>query len=340
MKHIMGESSKSTLTNVKEGDVQPNAVDLRLGKVFPIKKDVFEIFNNHSSMVLKQKDLTNPKINWKKKSQNILSISKELNLSLDSIVFWDDNPFERAEVKRNLKEVNVIDVPKETYLWPEMILDLDLLSKINITKEDLKKNRQYNIRSKFIADKKNTIDDKNYLKTISLKPKLVNINKSNISRAEQMCQKTNQFNLRSIRYNLADIQKLSKDKNYLILLISLKDLYGDHGIISLLSLRIINNEIIFIENFLMSCRILGRYLESWIINEIVKICKNNKFKYIIGEYVRSDKNELAKEIYTQNNFNSIEKNDYLKKYANKSNIKNNYFFEINKNKVPNLEIYE
>ena len=304
------------------------------------EKDVFEIFNNHSSMVLKQKDLTNPKINWKKKSQNILSISKELNLSLDSIVFWDDNPFERAEVKRNLKEVNVIDVPKETYLWPEMILDLDLLSKINITKEDLKKNRQYNIRSKFIADKKNTIDDKNYLKTISLKPKLVNINKSNISRAEQMCQKTNQFNLRSIRYNLADIQKLSKDKNYLILLISLKDLYGDHGIISLLSLRIINNEIIFIENFLMSCRILGRYLESWIINEIVKICENNKFKYIIGEYVRSDKNELVKEIYTQNNFNPIEKNDYLKKYANKSNIKNNYFFEINKNKVPNLEIYE
>jgi FkbH-like protein len=304
------------------------------------EKDVLEIFKNHSSMILSEKDLTNPKINWNKKSANILNISKELNLSLDSIVFWDDNPFEREEVKRNLKGVNVIEVPKEKYLWPEMIMDIDLLSKINITDEDLKKNKQYKTRSKFIEDKKNTKDDKNYLKTISLKPNLLNVNKSNISRAEQMCQKTNQFNLRSVRYTLHDIQRLNKDKNYTILLISLKDLYGDHGIISLLSLRIIKNEIIFIENFLMSCRILGRYLESWILNEIVKICKKNNFKFIIGEYIKSNKNELVEKIYLENNFNFIENNIYLKKFIDKSNIKNTFFFDIDKNIIPNLEIYE
>lgn len=303
------------------------------------EKDVWEIFDNHPSMILQKKDLVNPKINWKNKSQNILEISQELDLSLDSIVFWDDNPFEREEVKKKLNEVNVIDVPKETYLWPEMILNLDLLSKINITEEDLKKNSQYKIRSKFIDDRKKVNDDKSYLKTISLKPRIININSSNILRAEQMCQKTNQFNLRTIRYTQQDIRKLDKDRNSLVFLISLKDIYGDHGIISLISLKIIENKIIFIENFLMSCRVLGRKLDSWILNEIVKMC-HNKYKFIIGEYIKSDKNELVNKIYIENNFHNIKNNNYLKKYVNKKNIKNCFFFDVSKNKIPNLEIYE
>ena len=304
------------------------------------EKDVWEIFNNHSSMILQKKDIINPKINWNKKSQNIFEISQELDLSLDSIVFWDDNPFEREEVKKNLKEVNVVDVPNETYLWPEMLLNLDLLSKINITKEDLTKNNQYKVRSKFIEDKKKINDDKDYLKQISLKPRNIKINNSNISRAEQMCQKTNQFNLRSLRYMLEDIQKLNKDKNSINFLISLKDIYGDHGIISMVNLKIIKGEIIFIENFLMSCRVLGRNLDSWILNEVVKICKKNKYKFIIGEYIKSEKNELVKKIYPQNNFNQIKDNNYLKKYITTTNIKNCYVFEVGKNKIPNLEIYE
>lgn len=304
------------------------------------EKDVWEVFNKHDSMILKKKDLINPKINWKKKSQNILNISKELDLSLDSIVFWDDNPFEREEVKKNLKDVNVVDVPDQTYLWPEMILNIDSLSKINITKEDLRKNTQYEIRSKFIEEKNKVNDDQSYLKSISLKPKKIDVNNSNISRAEQMCQKTNQFNLRTVRYSLQDIQKLKKDKNFIIFLVSLKDIYGDHGIISLISLKIIENKIIFIENFLMSCRVLGRNLDSWILNEIVKISKKRNINFIVGEYIKSNKNELVKKIYLQNNFKLIKKNNDFKKYIGKSNIKNLYFFDVDKNKIPNLDIYE
>lgn len=90
----------------------------------------------------------------------------------------------------------------------------------------------------------------------------------------------------------------------------------------------------------MSCRILGRYLESWILNEIVKICRKNNFKFIIGEYIKSNKNELVEKIYLENNFNFIENNIYLKKFIDKSNIKNTFFFDIDKNIIPNLEIYE
>ena len=141
-------------------------------------------------------------------------------------------------------------------MWPDKIINLDILSKIKSTKED-EKNKQYIIRSKFIKDKKqNRKDIHSYLKNIKLKQKLHKINSSNILRAEQMCLKTNQFNFRTQRCNLSSIKKFDKNKNHFIFLVSLKDKYGDHGIIALVNLFKFNKEYIFIDNFLMSCRIL------------------------------------------------------------------------------------
>ena len=90
----------------------------------------------------------------------------------------------------------------------------------------------------------------------------------------------------------------------------------------------------------MSCRVLGRNLDSWILNEIVKISKKRNINFIVGEYIKSNKNELVKKIYLQNNFKLIKKNNDFKKYIGKSNIKNLYFFDVDKNKIPNLDIYE
>jgi len=232
------------------------------------KSDVENVLKNHQSMILRKQDIAAMKINWNEKSNNIRQLSKDLSLGLNSFVFWDDNPIEREKVRAQLKEVEVIEPDTDVTGWPKQLLEFKGFSKFIVTKEDGSKTKQYKIREKFIEDKYSFKDEINYLKSIKIKPTIIKVDKSTINRTVQMCQKTNQFNLRTKIYNTSDVLKLN-DKN-ICFLVGLKDIYGDHGIVSFISLKIVNNKFIFIDTFLMSCRILGRHLESWILNEIKK----------------------------------------------------------------------
>lgn len=266
-------------------------------------KDVMEVFNNHKQMQISKNDLVSIKVNWKEKYLNIKEIAKDLNLSLDSIVFWDDNPLERNKVKKFLPEVYVVEPDQNIINWPTQIENFELFSKIKITKEDKNKIKQYKIRSKFIDEKKIATDEIKYLKSIKLEPKVINLNKDNIARASQMTQKTNQFNLRTKRYSMNDILQLNKKEYTEIKLISLKDLYGDHGIIGLMILKKIDKYSVFIDTFLISCRVFGRYLETWMLYEIKKICKKKGINKIYGEHIVTDKNKIiCKDFFKKHSF--------------------------------------
>ena len=143
-------------------------------------------------MKLQKKDISVFKINWKEKYTNIREIAKELNLALNSFVFWDDNPIEREKIKINLPEVRVIDVPNEIYNWIDLIKNDETFAKPIITSEDKKKTKQYQSAAKFNEDKKNKGND-NFLKNILLKPRIFKPNKSNITRFSQMTIKTNHY---------------------------------------------------------------------------------------------------------------------------------------------------
>lgn len=276
-------------------------------------KDVIEVFNNHKQMQIKKDDLLSIKVNWKEKHINIREIAEDLNLSLDSMVFWDDNPLERSKIRKFLPEVHVVEPDKDIINWPQQLENLDLFSKIKITKEDKNKINQYKIRSKFIGEKKFAKDEIEYLKSIKLKPKIVALNKDNISRASQMTQKTNQFNLRTKRYSINDIQSMSKKKNIEIKLIDLKDLYGDHGIVGLMILEKNEKQSVFIDTFLISCRVFGRYLETWMLYEIKKFCKKKRINIIYSEHILTEKNKLiCKDFFTQHSFKPINKNSSWK----------------------------
>ena len=174
-------------------------------------KDVERVFKKHSSMILKHKDIVSFKVNWKEKYLNIQEISQDLNIGLESVVFWDDNPLERQKIKNNLKDVTVIEPSKDPSNWQKELESLSIFDKLTITKED-KKTNQYKIRAKFINNKNKIKDEIKYLKSIKLHPVLLKLNKSNIDRAVQMTQKTNQFNLRTKRYNLQNLLFLKKVK--------------------------------------------------------------------------------------------------------------------------------
>jgi FkbH-like protein len=302
-------------------------------------RDVWKVFLNHREMILKKKDIISSKINWNEKFDNLIAISKELDLNLDSFVFWDDNPIEREKVKKNLPQVDVIDVADEVNQWADQLYTLDQFAKLVVTKEDLRKTNQYKSRAKFLKAiniSKNEID---YLKSIKLKPKILKIDKYNLSRAEQLCMKTNQFNLRTTRYKANEIQHLSKNMQNIVFLTNLEDIYGNHGIISLVIVKKIDNEIAFLDSFLMSCRILGRHLESWIINETIKKCKQRGYKILISEYIPTQKNLMVKNFTSKNGFtNNINNKKILNLF--KKNKKNITFAELKKVKIPYLDVYK
>jgi len=304
------------------------------------EKDVWEIFKKNKNMILKRKDIIDSEINWNEKFLGLKKISNRLSLGLDSFVFWDDNPLERQKIKANCPEVNVIDVPKNIYEWPSKLINLDKLSKFRITKEDYKKRYQYKARSKFLHDRDKNNSNINFLKKIKIKPKITKLNKSLIRRASQMSLKTNQFNFRSKRYSEKDISEIIKKKTKDIYLLSFKDIYADHGNIGMVAIDHINGQSVFIDTFLMSCRILGRDLEKWFISEIVKICKLKKKKYIFFEFLKSKKNQVAWNFLKDKIFFEIKDFSLNGKTIKKTSNKRHLFkIDINKFNFKNKKMY-
>ena len=296
------------------------------------EKDVFNVLKNHPSILLRKKHFVNFKVNWNSKAKNILKISKELDLGLDSFVFWDDNPVERNLVRKILPEVHTVEPNDDIVYWPEQLAALKKFSLLSNLKNLKDKTKKYHAREKFIDDKKSAKDEIQYLKSIKLKAKIHKLNKKNIHRASEMTLKTNQYNLRTKRYTLSEMEKIFKDDKKFCFLVSLKDIYSDHGNVGLIILQKIDKKTLFIDTFLMSCRVIGRYFESCMFNYIRKYALKNKYDNIIGELINTEKNIVAKKIFNEHGFVKVNKKSIKKTHT--------YLCLTNKVKKINLDLYE
>ncbi len=269
------------------------------------EKEVLNVLNSHPSIILKKKHFVNFKINWDSKSKNISKIAKELDLGLDSFVFWDDNPVERDLVRKILPEVCTVEPKEDIVYWPEQLASLENFSNLSnaIVKND--KTKKYHARAKFISDKESAKDEIKYLKSIKLETKIANLNKNNLARASEMTLKTNQYNLRTKRYTLPEIERIMNDKNYVSFLVGLKDIYADHGNVGLVILQKIDDNNLFIDTFLMSCRVIGRYFETRIFSYIKRYALKNKYINIVGEFIDTEKNIVAKNLLEEHGFKKI-----------------------------------
>ena len=250
------------------------------------------------NMVLSKKDFILPKVNWHEKFQNIKSTLKELNLREEDVVFIDDNYIEIKKVKEYIKNINVIHL-NEPFDSVKKLKTDPRFQKNKVLKEDKKKLYQYKIKSKFDSEKQKQGISKKFFKSLKQKTRSIKINKSNFSRALQILNKTNQFNFSLNRYTESKLKKIISNKNYKLMLFDLKDKFGDHGIISTCIYQKKNNKIL-ITDFAVSCRVISRYVEDYMIYLIIH--QNKGSKYYINFKKSNLNNTLIPNFLKQNFF--------------------------------------
>lgn len=281
-----------------------------------------EPFESHPDMVLNLDDIAVFIANWDNKPDNIMHIQSILNIGFDSIVFVDDNPYERGIVKQAIPQITVPDLPDDPSEYLSFLRNLNLFETSTYTQEDVLRSSKYKEEANRAIFKKSFQEEVDFLKSIKMISEVKFIDKFSIPRVAQLSQRSNQFNLRTERYSEEDISKMSVSKDYFTLSYTLKDDFGDYGLISAVILKKNTNGILFIDTWIMSCRVLKRGVESFILNSIVNIATQNGFNTISGEYIPTKKNELVKNLYLELGFSF--KND--KWYLDTTNytIKENY----------------
>lgn len=255
-----------------------------------------EPFEQHPDMVLKLEDISIFVANWNNKADNIRYIQSILNIGFDSMVFLDDNPFERELVKKELPEVVVPELPNDPAQYLSYLVSLNLFETASFSQEDVERTKQYQDEAKRAVFKQSFTSEEDYLASLEMEAEVKVFEKFNIPRVAQLTQRSNQFNLRTIRYSEAEIAKFATDDKYKTLAISLKDKYGDHGLIAALILKYAKNAL-FIDTWVMSCRVLNRGVEQFILNQIIALAERHGVSSLIGEYIPTPKNMLVSDLF-------------------------------------------
>eukprot|EP01037_Dinobryon_pediforme_P008328 gene8328-8414_t len=256
-----------------------------------------EPFENHPDMVLHLDDIAVFVANWDNKADNIKQIQGILNIGFDSMVFLDDNPFERNMVRENLPAVTVPELPEDAADYLEYLYGLNLFETISFSNEDAERTKLYQTEAKRVTLQTAHTNEDDFLKSLNMLSLVEPFNKFNTPRVAQLSQRSNQFNLRTVRYTEQDIELLIQQKNVFTFAFSLEDQFGDNGLISMVVLKPEQDDTLFIDTWLMSCRVLKRGMESFVLNTLAKTAKKEGFNWLKGEYVPTAKNEMVKDHY-------------------------------------------
>ena len=278
------------------------------------EEDVFEVLDNHPDSLIKKKHLGAWKINWTNKVQNIMELSKELNIGLDYFVFVDDNPMECNMIKESLPMVEVIQVPEKLYFYPNILFKDGLFDSLSYSDEDKKRNELYQTELLRKNSQKQFSDIKGYLHSLDIVVSIGLDHSSSIPRLAQLTQKTNQFNLTTKRYSEEDIKLFQSSLNQNVIQFSVKDKYGDMGLTGMAIFKIESKEVL-IDTFLLSCRILGRDIELAFMNYCIDfVSKTYQPKAIKSQYIRTKKNAQTEFFWDKLNFELVNENNDKKEY--------------------------
>ncbi|PNG26968.1 methoxymalonyl-ACP biosynthesis protein [Methylocella silvestris] len=258
-------------------------------------------FQKHPEMILKETDIACFVANWSDKAQNIRTIAASLNIGLDALVFADDNPAERGLIRRELPMVAVPELPEDPADYVSTIARGGYFEAVAVTGEDRERGSQYAGNAQREKLRETVTDVASYLAALKMELIFQPFDRIGLPRIVQLANKTNQFNLTTIRYVERDLERVIDDPRCVSLQLRLKDVYGDNGIIALILGRMQGQDL-FIETWLMSCRVLGRQVEEATLQLIAARAEASGARRLIGEYRPTAKNGMVREHYEKLGF--------------------------------------
>jgi FkbH-like protein len=269
-------------------------------------QDVQDAFERHPMMVLALDDFICKRINWSNKATNMAEIAAELNLGLDSFVFIDDNAVERQLVKENLPEVNVPDFPERPVQLRRWFVDSVVYShfpRYRLTAEDQRKTEQYqaNVGRQKLQE---SLDLQGFVEGLGITVRFYTDTLEHVDRATQLTQKTNQFNTTTRRYSPAQMRSFMESSSKGVVLLEYEDKFGKEGIVGLSLLDLDKGEV---DSFLLSCRIIGRGVESRFLDEIERQMRETGHRAVTARFISTAKNQPASTLFEDHGYELCKK---------------------------------
>ena len=269
--------------------------------------DAMEALDQHPGMLVRAKHFAAMRINWTDKSQNLREIAKELNVGIDALAFLDDNPFEREQVRSALPEVTVINLPKDPLHYASAVRDCAVFERLTLSAEDQQRTEMYAAQKERAGAEQSFQSKEDFFRFLEQEAELEPVSDLTLARIAQLTQKTNQFNLTTRRYTETQIAEMAKRHEWHIFSIKVHDRFGDHGLVGV-AITHDRGEQCEVDTFLLSCRVIGRTVETALLAHLAESAAQRGCKQLVGWFLPTKKNAPARDFYQQHNFNRQEDN--------------------------------
>jgi FkbH-like protein len=256
----------------------------------------WEAFDKHPEMALRQGDFSCFMANWNDKAANLRAIAQHLNIGVDSLVFIDDNPAERAIVRQLAPEVAVPELPDDVTGYVRAIEQHRYFQVLSVGAEDFQRTAFYQADQARREVQSSAGDIETFLRSLEMKARIGPINAAAFERSVQLIHRSNQFNLTTRRRSVAEVTRLLEDRSWITCTVSLADRFGDNGLISVL-LACVRDDALQIDTWLMSCRVLKRGVEQFLLNHVCTAARERGLRLVRGEYIPTSKNSLVRDHY-------------------------------------------
>jgi FkbH-like protein len=273
--------------------------------------DVWEVFDKNSRMVLKREHIAAAQINWMAKSVNLRQIAKDLNLGMESLVLIDDNAAECAEVRANAPEVLTIHLDGDPACAVRLIEDSCAFDQLTLTREDIQRAEMYAQERKREVLRAGVKTMEEYLAGLGLVVRITRVSEEHVGRVTQLTNKTNQFNMTTRRRTEAEVRALLLDPQWHLFNVFVTDRFGDYGLTGVV-FCVDRKEAWEIDTLLMSCRVLGRGVESALAAVLLEQAETRGKKMLRARFIPTAKNDMATSYYPAHGFTHVGDGVYVR----------------------------
>lgn len=269
--------------------------------------DAMEALTKHPGMLLKADHFACTRISWGDKPQSLREIARELNIGIDSLAFLDDNPIERRAVRTQVPEVMVLDLPHEPMEFARVVREFPPFERLALSAEDLQRGSYYQAQRQREHLEQSITSREDFYRSLNQEVEIAALSKATLPRIAQLTNKTNQFNLTTHRYTEQQISELIQSSGWHCFSLQVKDRFGDNGLVGV-ALTHCRNGIYEIDTLLMSCRVIGRTVETAFLSFLTDHARRLNAEIVQGWFLPTKKNAPARDFYSEHGFQVLQQN--------------------------------